>query len=151
MIAREAVLRYQMQNMTMHVCVVLRQPCAQKHTHTCHTSAVPPMPMRIAMCQRLSGSISGWRAYKVVLLKFLFSPYGKTVCPSGLRGWTQVPLARAAWVRIPQLSVQGQSALCVCARAIAMVRDPHLNLQGKAERSPMLRPANVAHRLRREC
>ena len=28
----------------------------------------------------------------------------KTVCPSGLRGWTQVPLARAAWVQIPQLS-----------------------------------------------
>ena len=29
----------------------------------------------------------------------------RTVCPSGLRGWTQVPLARAAWVQIPQLSV----------------------------------------------
>ena len=29
----------------------------------------------------------------------------KTVCPSGLRGWTQVPLARAAWVQIPQLSM----------------------------------------------
>ena len=28
----------------------------------------------------------------------------KTVCPSGLRGWTQVPLAQAAWVQIPQLS-----------------------------------------------
>ena len=28
----------------------------------------------------------------------------KAVCPSGLRGWTQVPLARAAWVQIPQLS-----------------------------------------------
>ncbi len=28
----------------------------------------------------------------------------KTVCPSGLRGWTQVPLAKAAWVQIPQLS-----------------------------------------------
>ena len=28
----------------------------------------------------------------------------KTVCPSGLRGWTQVPLARAAWAQIPQLS-----------------------------------------------
>ena len=27
-----------------------------------------------------------------------------TVCPSGLRGWTQVPLAQAAWVQIPQLS-----------------------------------------------
>ena len=29
----------------------------------------------------------------------------RTVCPSGLRGWTQVPLAQAAWVQIPQLSV----------------------------------------------
>ena len=29
---------------------------------------------------------------------------GRTVCPSGLRGWTQVPLARAAWAQIPQLS-----------------------------------------------
>ena len=28
----------------------------------------------------------------------------KTVCPSGLRGWTQVPLAQAARVQIPQLS-----------------------------------------------
>ena len=30
----------------------------------------------------------------------------KTLCPSGLRGWTQVPLARAAWVLIPQVSFQ---------------------------------------------
>jgi hypothetical protein len=29
-----------------------------------------------------------------------------TVCPSGLRGWTQVPLAKAAWVQIPQLSLR---------------------------------------------
>jgi hypothetical protein len=29
----------------------------------------------------------------------------KTLCPSGLRGWTQVPLARAAWVQIPQVSL----------------------------------------------
>ena len=28
----------------------------------------------------------------------------ETVCPTGLRGWTQVPLAQAAWVQIPQLS-----------------------------------------------
>ena len=28
----------------------------------------------------------------------------KTVCPSGLRGLTQVPLARAAWAQIQQLS-----------------------------------------------
>ena len=29
----------------------------------------------------------------------------KTVSRSGLRGWTQVPLAQAAWVQIPQLSI----------------------------------------------
>ena len=29
----------------------------------------------------------------------------KTVCPGGLRGWSQVPLAQAAWVQIPQLSI----------------------------------------------
>ena len=28
----------------------------------------------------------------------------KKVCPSGLREWTQVPVAQAAWVQIPQLS-----------------------------------------------
>ena len=111
MIAREAVLHYQKQCMTRHVCVVLPQPCAQKHAraHPCHACAVPSMPVHIARRQRLSGSISDWRAYKVVRVKFLFSPYGKTVCPSGLRGWTQVPLARAAWVQIPQLS-----DLCDC-------------------------------------
>ena len=30
----------------------------------------------------------------------------KTLCRSGLRAWTQVPLARAAWVQIPQVSMQ---------------------------------------------
>ena len=30
---------------------------------------------------------------------------GMTVCPSGLRGWTQVPLAQAAWAQIPQVSL----------------------------------------------
>ena len=32
------------------------------------------------------------------------APFQTTVCPSGLRGWTQVPLERSAWVQIPQLS-----------------------------------------------
>ena len=27
-----------------------------------------------------------------------------TVCQSGLRGWTQIPLAQAVWAQIPQLS-----------------------------------------------
>ena len=39
--------------------------------------------------------------------------FNKTVCPSGLRGWTQVPLARAAWVQIPQLSFVGKAMVTV--------------------------------------
>ena len=41
----------------------------------------------------------------------------KTVCPSGLRGWTQVPLARAAWAQIPQLSMDEHQ----CAYALLAV------------------------------
>ena len=37
-------------------------------------------------------------------IAFVSSNTAKTVCPSGLRGWTQVPLAQAAWAQIPQLS-----------------------------------------------
>ncbi len=57
----------------------------------------------------------------------------KTVCPSGLRGWTQVPLAQAAWVQIPQLSsfrfpVQGRcdpsfASPQLLRRASLMLRD----------------------------
>ena len=52
----------------------------------------------------------------------LSSAVVKAVCPSGLRGWTQVPLARAAWVQIPQLSSLQQetpmTAKCSMLRAI---------------------------------
>ena len=41
---------------------------------------------------------------RVVAGDIFTPPKKKTVCPSGLRGWTQVPLAQAAWVQIPQLS-----------------------------------------------
>ena len=36
--------------------------------------------------------------------------FTKTLCPSGLRGWTQVPLARAAWAQIPQVSISAPTA-----------------------------------------
>ena len=57
-------------------------------------------------------------------------PASKTLCLSGLRGWTQVPLAQAAWVQIPQVSlrwripVAAQSFLLVagCARPGNVVR-----------------------------
>ena len=47
------------------------------------------------------------RPMDIILVKqeTCFSKGSKTVCPSGLRGWTQVPLAQAAWVQIPQLSI----------------------------------------------
>ena len=40
----------------------------------------------------------------------------KTLCPSGLRGWTQVPLARAAWVQIPQVSFCDCQVLTRCVQ-----------------------------------
>jgi hypothetical protein len=43
----------------------------------------------------------------------------KTLCPSGLRGWTQVPLARAAWVQIPQVSLSCQVPCVVLALGLA--------------------------------
>ena len=51
-----------------------------------------------------------------------------TVCPSGLRGWTQVPLAQAAWVQIPQLSGQ----LGACSRMLlgAATTCTHLAARG---------------------
>ena len=48
----------------------------------------------------------------------------KTVCPSGLRGWTQVPLARAAWVQIPQLSYYELNVL-LCVRNNLVVCGHH--------------------------
>ena len=49
----------------------------------------------------------------------------KTVCPSGLRGWTQVPLAQAAWVQIPQLS---NHCTCGCQRNLEARTRPGLFL-----------------------
>jgi hypothetical protein len=43
----------------------------------------------------------------------------KTLCPSGLRGWTQVPLARAAWVQIPQVSLSCRLFCVVLALGLA--------------------------------
>ena len=41
-----------------------------------------------------------------------FSPSKQlTLCPSGLRGWTQVPLVQTAWVQIPQVSYGSTPAL----------------------------------------
>ena len=36
--------------------------------------------------------------------EFAWMLRSRTLCPSGLRRWTQYPLARAAWVQIPQVS-----------------------------------------------
>ena len=47
-----------------------------------------------------------------------------TVCPSGLRGWTQVPLAQAVWVQIPQLS----ASLAACSRVLLGAADARAHI-----------------------
>ena len=47
----------------------------------------------------------------------------KTLCPSGLRGWTQIPLARAAWAQIPQVSSQKYTLALALALVSSVVRD----------------------------
>ena len=45
------------------------------------------------------------------------------VCPSGLRGWAQVPLARAARVQIPQVSLIHSSGVCAFRQIYATLAD----------------------------
>ena len=76
--------------------------CAHTHTHTPQSPAdIWPLcsyEARALECTRLQNEL------RVVAGDIFMPPKKKTVCPSGLRGWTQVPLAQAAWVQIPQLS-----------------------------------------------
>ena len=61
------------------------------------------------------------------------STNSRTLCPSGLRGWTQVPLAQAAWVQIPQVSLLRcwvfTSMQCARCKTTSHCRPP---AQGKA-------------------
>ena len=69
----------------------------------------PRMPPRAQGCK--SPSLSVCRLPSISC-DSLTAPFAKTVCPSGLRGWTQVPLARAAWAQIPQLSFWTRAPAC---------------------------------------
>ena len=75
---------------------------AHTHTHT-HPTPRPPLVIMFILSARVNAPGSGmnWESW---LATFSCMHQKKTVCPSGLRGWTQVPLAQAAWVQIPQLS-----------------------------------------------
>ena len=57
-----------------------------------------------------------------------------TLCPSGLRGWTQVPLAQAAWVQIPQVSscLQLASVFTLTFLARALVAEPSGSRLGRS-------------------
>ena len=54
--------------------------------------------LRIILCLLVSG-----HALPTLAL-LLHKLIALTLCPGGLRGWTQVPLAQAAWVQIQQVS-----------------------------------------------
>ena len=67
----------------------------------------------------------------------------ETLCPSGLRGWTQVPLARAAWVQIPQVSYL-IVWLCVSGVSSSKSPQPHRCVgYALANRSPARWPRLV--------
>jgi hypothetical protein len=67
-------------------------------------------------CSIVCGSLVVWC---VVASGRLGGAVIKTLCPSGLRGWTQVPLARAAWVQIPQVSLSCRLLCAVLALGLA--------------------------------
>ena len=67
-------------------------------------------------CSIVCGSLVVWC---VVASGRLGGAVIKTLCPSGLRGWTQVPLARAAWVQIPQVSLSCRLFCAVLALGLA--------------------------------
>ena len=70
-------------------------------------------------------------------------PKHETLCPSGLRGWTQVPLARAAWVQIPQVSYL-IVWLCVSGVSSSKSPQPHRCVgYALANRSPARWPCLV--------
>ena len=69
------------------------QACAELRTRAAHAGESSDMLVCRAHCVHATYVMCGATA--------------KTLCPSGLRGWTQVPLARAAWVQIPQVSLHG--------------------------------------------
>ena len=66
-------------------------------------------------CSIACGSL----AYGCVVATAGWGAVIKTLCPSGLRGWTQVPLARAAWVQIPQVSSSCRLFCAVCGLGLA--------------------------------
>ena len=88
-------------------CLTCRIPGSSSCECVCYDSPPPP------------GSIASYMAYREIhgfatvghfrsvahQLTMLLRTCSRTLCPSGLRGWTQVPLARAAWAQIPQVSI----------------------------------------------
>lgn len=72
--------------------------CGRASTH--HSYRVPGRRMRICaffVCAR--ACLCTGRASRA------FWRCNMTLCPSGLRGWTQVPLVQTAWAQIPQVSL----------------------------------------------
>ena len=75
--------------------------------------------------------VSKWLVARLRLKSALLTA---TVCPSGLRGWAQVPLVKTAWVQIPQLSFVVFCFLRTMPQACfkACLKDCHLSKALKA-------------------
>ena len=104
---------------------------ADKHRRARHTAAglpcAPPGEQADAawrLCCALprlcNGRSLGHRCGRAVAHAFRSIAH-LTLCPSGLRGWTQVSLARAAWAQIPQVSswvwfIEPNPSICLCVK-----------------------------------
>ena len=83
------------------------------YLHRSHTSSVKLGRLLLARSSSTSLQLHRVCKWKILVLWAITNLAGscRTVCPSGLRGWTQVPLARAARAQIPQLSFCADSPL----------------------------------------
>ena len=108
----------------LNVICFLLLPVYEVSLSFCHSE----WPLNSAMISLSIYTAVGIKCFCLAKLPFL--PYSfllteaskseaiRTVCLSGLRGWTQVPLARPAWAQIPQVSGVFDAALhgTVCGR-----------------------------------
>ena len=79
-------------------------------------------------------SVTGYRSEprSECMLPPRFCEPARTLCPSGLRGWTQVPLAQAAWVQIPQVSFNAAGG--ELHPSLAPTRDTDVSLKADREK-----------------
>ena len=71
------------------------------------------------------------------------SPPFKTLWPSGLRRQTQVLVEQSAWVRTPQVSMQGSPLICALGALAGAEQEGNLETEGRRRRRLVLRADEI--------